>query len=112
MVTNKLGFGLMRLPLCSAEQTDIDMEQFKKMVDLFLERGFTYFDTSYVYHNGESENAIRKALTERHDRNAYQLASKFPTFLNIQDEDKIEAVFQEQLDKCGVTYFDYYLLHS
>ncbi len=112
MITNKLGFGLMRLPLCSAEQTDIDMEQFKKMVDLFLERGFTYFDTSYVYHNGESENAIRKALTERHDRNAYQLASKFPTFLNIQDEGKIEAVFQEQLDKCGVTYFDYYLLHS
>lgn len=112
MVTNKLGFGLMRLPLCSAEQTDIDMEQFKKMVDLFLERGFTYFDTSYVYHNGESENAIRKALTKRHDRNAYQLVSKFPTFLNIQDEDKIEAVFQEQLDKCGVTYFDYYLLHS
>ncbi len=112
MITNKLGFGLMRLPLCSAEQTDIDMEQFKKMVDLFLERGFTYFDTSYVYHNGESENAIRKALTERHDRNAYQLASKFPTFLNIQDGEKIEAVFQEQLDKCGVTYFDYYLLHS
>ncbi len=112
MITNKLGFGLMRLPLCSTEQTDIDMEQFKKMVDLFLERGFTYFDTSYVYHNGESENAIRKALTERHDRNAYQLASKFPTFLNIQDGDKIEAVFQEQLDKCGVTYFDYYLLHS
>lgn len=112
MITNKLGFGLMRLPLCSAEQTDIDMEQFKKMVDLFLERGFTYFDTSYVYHNGESENAIRKALTERHDRNAYQLASKFPTFLNIQDEDKIETVFQEQLDKCGITYFDYYLLHS
>ena len=58
MVTKKLGFGLMHLPLCSAEQTDIDMEQFKKMVDLFLERGFTYFDTSYVYHNGESENAI------------------------------------------------------
>lgn len=112
MITNKLGFGLMRLPLCSAEQTDIDMEQFKKMVDLFLERGFTYFDTSYVYHNGESENAIRKALTERHDRNTYQLASKFPAFLNIQDGDKIEAVFQEQLDKCGVTYFDYYLLHS
>lgn len=112
MITNKLGFGLMRLPLCSAEQTDIDMEQFKKMVDLFLERGFTYFDTSYVYHNGESENAIRKALTERHDRNTYQLASKFPTFLNIQDGDKVEAVFQEQLDKCGVTYFDYYLLHS
>ncbi len=59
-----------------------------------------------------TDYTIRKALTERHDRNAYQLASKFPAFLNIQDGDKIEAVFQEQLDKCGVIYFDYYLLHS
>ena len=57
----KLGFGLMRLPQNSENGADIDMEQFKKMVDLFLERGFTYFDTSYVYHNGASETAIREA---------------------------------------------------
>lgn len=112
MIKDKLGFGLMRLPLTGSDSADIDIEQFKKMVDLYLERGFTYFDTSYVYHNGQSENAVRKALTERHERSEYRLASKFPTFLNIDGKDKIEAVFQEQLDKCGVSYFDYYLLHN
>ncbi len=112
MIKDKLGFGLMRLPLIGADSKDIDIEQFKKMVDLYLERGFTYFDTSYVYHNGESENAVRKALTSRHARSEYRLASKFPAFLNIGESDKIEAVFQEQLDKCGVSYFDYYLLHN
>lgn len=64
----KLGFGLMRLPQKSAEPTDIDFEQLNQMVDRFLERGFTYFDTSYVYHNGASETAIRSALVERHPR--------------------------------------------
>ncbi len=64
----KLGFGLMRLPQKSANGADIDMEEFKEMVDLFLGRGFTYFDTSYVYHNGASETAIREALVKRHPR--------------------------------------------
>ncbi len=107
----KLGFGLMRLPLKSENGTDIDMEQFKKMVDLFLERGFTYFDTSYVYHNGTSETAIREALVKRHPRDSFLLVSKFPTF-QMPSEDKVEAIFREQLEKCGVEYFDYYLLHN
>lgn len=107
----KLGFGLMRLPQKSANTTDIDLEQFKQMVDLFLERGFTYFDTSYVYHDGASETAIREALVKRHPRDSFLLASKFPTFL-MPAEDKVEAIFQEQLDRCGVDYFDYYLLHN
>ena len=107
-----LGFGLMRLPLRSDSQKDIDMEQFKNMVDLFLERGFDYFDTSYVYHDGESENAVRKALVERHDRGSYRLASKFPAFMGFHTDEEIKKVFQEQLDKCGVEYFDYYLIHS
>lgn len=107
----KLGFGLMRLPQKSANTTDIDLEQFKQMVDLFLERGFTYFDTSYVYHDGASEAAIREALVKRHSRDSFLLASKFPTFL-MPAEDKVEAIFQEQLDRCGVDYFDYYLLHN
>lgn len=107
----KLGFGLMRLPQKSANTTDIDLEQCKQMVDLFLERGFTYFDTSYVYHDGASETAIREALVKRHPRNSFLLASKFPTFL-MPAEDKVEAIFQEQLDRCGVDYFDYYLLHN
>lgn len=107
----KLGFGLMRLPQRSGDATDIDLEQFKQMVDLFLERGFTYFDTSYVYHNGASESAIREALVKRHPRESFLLVSKFPTF-QMPAEDQVEAIFQEQLDKCGVEYFDYYLLHN
>lgn len=107
----KLGFGLMRLPQKSAEAADIDLEQLKQMVDCFLERGFTYFDTSYVYHSGASETAIREALVKRHPRDSFLLASKFPTFA-MPAEDKVEDIFQEQLEKCGVDYFDCYLLHN
>ena len=96
----KLGFGLMRLPQKSAEATDIDLEQVKQMVDRFLERGFTYFDTSYVYHNGASETAIREALVKRHPRESFLLASKFPTFVMLP-EDKVEGVFAEQLESAG-----------
>ncbi len=106
-----LGFGMMRLPQRSENPEDIDIGQLKRMVDLFLSRGFTYFDTSYVYHNGASESAVRKALVERHDRNSYTLASKFPTFLFPQGE-KVGEIFEEQLERCGVDYFDYYLLHN
>lgn len=111
MKDKKLGFGLMRLPLHSDDPTDIDQEELNQMIDVFLEKGFTYFDTSYVYHNGESERAIKKALVERHDRSSYTLASKFPTF-HMPREDQVEDIFHEQLNKCGVEYFDYYLLHN
>lgn len=111
MNEKKLGFGLMRLPLNSEDPTDINQDELNEMIDLFLDKGFTYFDTSYVYHNGESERAIRRALVERHDRNTYTLASKFPTF-NMPKAEDVENIFQEQLDKCGVDYFDYYLLHN
>lgn len=107
----KLGFGLMRLPVKSAEPTDINQEELNKMVDLFLERGFTYFDTSYVYHNGASETAIRDALVKRHPRDSFILASKFPTFL-MPKEDQADKILDEQLEKCGVEYFDFYLLHN
>ena len=111
MNIGKLGFGLMRLPQKSAEQADIDIEQLKQMVNRFLERGFTYFDTSYVYHNGASETAIREALVERHPRESFLLASKSPTFA-MPAEDKVDGIFEEQLAKCGVEYFDFYLLHN
>ena len=105
-----LGFGMMRLPVLSGP-TDFDYAQLNKMVDAFLEAGYTYFDTSYVYHNGKSEEATRKALVERHPRNSYTVATKFPTFMLIP-EDKIEETFQSQLDNLGVDYIDYYLLHN
>ncbi len=105
-----LGFGMMRLPVISGP-TDFDYEQLNDMVDAFLEAGYTYFDTSYVYHDGKSEEATRKALVERHPRDSYTVATKFPTFMMIP-EDKIEEVFQSQLEHLGVEYVDYYLLHN
>lgn len=111
MEYQNLGFGMMRLPQMSAEPTDIDFEQVNRMVDHFLETGFTYFDTSYVYHNGGSESAVRKCLVDRHPRDRFLLASKLPTFA-ITEEHQVEEIFLQQLDRCGVDYFDYYLLHN
>lgn len=105
-----LGFGMMRLPVISGP-TDFDYPQLNSMVDAFLEAGYTYFDTSFVYHNGKSEEATRKALVERHPRESFTVATKFPTFLRIPEE-KIEETFQSQLDHLGVDYVDYYLLHN
>lgn len=105
-----LGFGMMRLPVKSGP-TDFDYDQLNAMVDAFLEAGYTYFDTSFVYHNGESETTVRKALIERHPRDSFTVATKFPTF-NLVPENEIEDVFQSQLDKLGVEYVDYYLLHN
>ena len=105
-----LGFGMMRLPVLSGP-TDFDYEQLNRMVDTFLAAGYTYFDTSFVYHNGKSEEATRKALVERHPRESFTVATKFPTFMMIP-EDKIEETFRSQLDNLGVDYIDYYLLHN
>ncbi|MBQ6582793.1 MAG: aldo/keto reductase [Mogibacterium sp.] len=105
-----LGFGMMRLPVLSGP-TDFDYEQLYRMVDAFLDAGYTYFDTSFFYHNGKSEEATRKALIERHPRDSFTVATKFPTFLEVPEE-KIEATFQSQLDNLGVDYIDYYLLHN
>ena len=105
-----LGFGMMRLPVLSGP-TDLDYEQLNQIVDAFLAAGYTYFDTSFVYHNGKSEEATRKALVERHPRNSFTVATKFPTFMLIPEE-KIEETFQRQLDNLGVDYIDYYLLHN
>lgn len=106
-----LGFGMMRLPVKNGDPTDFDYEQLNQMVDAFLDAGYTYFDTSFVYHNGKSEEATRKALVERHPRNDFTVATKFPTF-NMVPEDEIDGVFQSQLDNLGVDYIDYYLLHN
>lgn len=112
MEQKKLGFGLMRLPLKDQnDQTSVDMETTMRMVDAFLERGFTYFDTAYMYHNFQSEVAIREALVKRHPRESFTLATKMPTMFLKAPEDQ-ERIFNEQLEKCGVEYFDYYMLHN
>lgn len=108
----KLGFGCMRLPLLNADdQTSFDTNQINNMVDAFLERGFTYFDTAYVYHGGRSEVAVRDALVKRHRRDAFQLATKLPPRILKAAEDQ-PRIFSEQLEKCGVDFFDYYLVHN
>lgn len=105
-----LGFGMMRLPVLSGP-TDFDYEKLNAMVDAFLDAGYTYFDTSFVYHNGKGEEATRKALVERHQRDSFTVATKFPTF-NLVPEEEIDGIFQSQLDNLGVDYIDYYLLHN
>ena len=107
---SRLGFGMMRLPVLSSP-TDFDYKQLFQMVDEFLAQGFTYFDTSFVYHSGKSEEAVRKAVVERHPRDSFTIATKFPTF-NLVPEDKIDYVFESQLKNLGVDYVDYYLLHN
>ena len=112
MENKKLGFGLMRLPLKDQnDQESIDMETLNQMVDTFLEKGFTYFDTAYMYHNFKSEIAIREALVKRYPRDSFVLATKLPTMF-LKKKDDQERIFNEQLGKCGVDYFDYYMLHN
>ena len=108
----KLGFGLMRLPLTDPnDEGSIDIEAAKKMVDSFIEQGFTYFDTAWMYHNFKSEEAAKEILTSRYPRDSYTLATKLHAGFINSKEDR-EKVFQEQLRKTGAEYFDYYLLHD
>ena len=104
----KLGFGLMRLP--QKEEGVIDIEQTKKMVDLFMEAGFTYFDTAWAY--AGSEDAIRQALVERYPRESYQLATKNAAWINCKTREEAIAQFDVSLKQTGAGYFDFYLLHN
>ena len=106
------GFGLMRLPTTDPQNAGaIDVEQVKKMVDLFIEKGFTYFDTAWMYCGFQSEPTVKEVLTSRYPRDKFTLASKLHNgfFNSLEDRD---AVFNEQLKKTGVEYFDYYMLHG
>ena len=112
MSQKKLGFGLMRLPsLDPNDASKIDIEQTKKMVDTFIEKGFTYFDTAWMYCGFASENAAKEALVSRYPRDAYTLATKLHSGFIKTKEDR-DHIFNEQLSKTGVEYFDYYLLHD
>lgn len=112
MEIKKLGFGTMRMPLHNPEDpTDVDLEQVCQMVDAFLEQGFTYFDTAYMYHKYESERVVKKALVDRYPRDHFLLADKLP-LSHLKQKEDMERFFGEQLEKCGVEYFDYYLLHN
>ena len=106
-----MGFGLMRLPQIDDNPENIDQEQLNQMVDLFMENGYNYFDTAYPYHNGLSESAFKKAVVDRYPREDYVVADKLPIFF-VHEEEDMEPLFQEQLKRTGLEYFDYYLLHN
>ncbi len=104
----RLGFGCMRLPKADDE---IDMREFCRMVDAFMENGGNYFDTAHVYHGGKSELALKAGLTSRYPRDAYILTNKLTTICFEKEED-ILPLFETQLDACGITYFDNYFFHA
>lgn len=108
----KLGFGFMRLPLLDKnDDGSIDIEQVKQMVDIYMERGFTYFDTAWNYCSGKSECAIKEAIVDRYPRNSFTITTKLPSFMLTSFEDR-DKLFNEQLEKTGAEYFDYYFLHD
>ncbi|MBP3371288.1 MAG: aldo/keto reductase [Clostridia bacterium] len=104
-----LGFGLMRLPML--ENGEVDIDQMCKMVDRFLEKGFTYFDTAYGYLGGKSEKAAKVALFDRYPRESFQFATKMPIWEAATPAD-MERMLQESLERTGAGYFDFYLLHN
>lgn len=107
-VKKNFGFGLMRLPMIEKE---VDIEQTKKMVDIFMGNGFTYFDTAHGYISGKSELAFRECVAKRYDRSSYTITDKLTeNYFNSKDD--IYKVFNEQLASCGVSYFDFYLMHA
>ena len=108
LIRKNFGFGYMRLPMIGEE---VDIRQTCQMVDLFLESGFNYFDTAHGYINGKSELAIKACLSSRYPRDAYILTNKLSAPCYEKEED-IRPLFQQQLEACGVEYFDFYLIHA
>jgi len=106
----KLGFGCMRLPTLGADDK-IDLEATKVMVDAYMQAGHNYFDTAYGYHGGKSEEAVRETVVKRYPRDSFTLVDKLPMWVTETPED-VPKVFNEQLERCGVEYFDIYLLHA
>ena len=108
----KLGFGFMRLPLTDAkDQKAIDQEQVEKMVDLFMERGFTYCDTAWMYHDFMSEDVVGKAVVDRYPRDSFTIATKMPDMM-LKSADEVPEIYAKQKEKLHVDYFDYYLVHD
>lgn len=105
-----LGLGAMRLPLRSSDDADIDVEKTKEMVAYAMENGINYYDTAWGYHNGQSEIVLGEILNA-YPRESYYLASKFPGY-DISNMDKVEEIFEKQLEKTQKEYFDFYLFHN
>ena len=105
-----LGMGAMRLPVLGSDDSVIDEEAVNKMVAYAMEKGVNYYDTAWGYHSGQSELVMGRAL-KKYPRESFYLADKFPGY-DLSNMDKVETIFEEQLKKCGVEYFDFYLFHN
>lgn len=105
-----LGMGAMRLPVIDGDDAKIDEEATQKMVAYAMEQGINYYDTAWGYHNGNSELAMGRALS-KYPREQFYLTTKFPGY-DLSNMGKVEAIFEEQLKKCQVSYFDFYLFHN
>lgn len=107
----KFGFGCMRLPILDNDDSKIDMTQFKEMVDKFIANGFTYFDTAFMYHKNMCESSLNEALVKRYPRDAYTITTKLPV-KDVKTPEDNERIFNIQLNRLGVDYVDYYLMHA
>ena len=108
--TSLLGMGNMRLPRIPGKGEAIDYEKAEEILDYAYSHGVNYFDTAYMYHGGESESVVGRILS-KYPRDSYYLATKMPGF-TCKDEDDVKRIFNEQLRRCGVDHFDFYLCHS
>lgn len=107
---SSLGMGAMRLPLIDGNDKNIDEEATANMVEYAMKQGINYYDTAWGYHGGNSEIVMRKILS-KHPRNSFYLATKFPGY-DLSNMTKVEEIFEKQLEKCQVDYFDFYLFHN
>ena len=107
----RFGFGFMRLPYKKDNPSVIDFDEVNKMVDRYIESGGNYFDTGYSYLGGKSETSLRECVIKRYPRDRILIADKMPVYEMSKDDDPYE-IFQTQLERCGVDYFDYYLVHD
>ena len=105
-----LGLGTMRLPVIDGDDARVDEEKTAEMVAYAMEKGINYYDTAWGYHSGNSETVMGKVLSQ-YDRESYYLATKFPGY-DLSNMDKVEEIFEKQLEKCRVDYFDFYLVHN
>ena len=106
-IKNKLGFGIMRLKMVDDK---VDYDEFNKMIDLYMEAGFNYYDTAHGYIDGKSEIALRDCLVARYNREDYVFANKISAWL-FEKEEEVAPLFEKQLEICGLDYFDFYLFH-
>jgi predicted aldo/keto reductase-like oxidoreductase len=110
MKLSELGFGAMRLPVIDGDDARIDESTTERMVDQAYAAGINYYDTAWGYHGGHSEEVMGRCLA-KYPRESFYLADKFPGY-DLRNMPKVQEIFEKQLEKCGVEYFDFYLFHN